>query len=120
MDKNEIKKILKEKPLVSVMAVYQSFLHYRRGVYHPLENDPFVGFHCIAVVGYDDDLGAWLIRNSWGRDWGMDGYAWVKYGTCLMYAMYELEVDPEPIEKPGFSLFEMLINLLMRILRYFT
>jgi len=117
MDEEEIKEVLKRKPLVSVMAVYQSFLHYRRGIYHPLKNDPFVGFHCIAVVGYDDEKQAWLIRNSWGEEWGMNGYAWVKYDTCLMYAMYELEVDPRPIEEPRFSLLELLVNFLIRIIR---
>jgi hypothetical protein len=29
-------------------------------------------------VGWDDDKGAWRVRNSWGN-WGEDGYAWVKY-----------------------------------------
>merc|ERR1711909_258518 len=37
--------------------------------------------HGILIVGYNAD--AWLIRNSWGANWGYDGYAWVsrKYDT---------------------------------------
>jgi C1A family cysteine protease len=39
----------------------------------------------VVVVGYDNDLeigentGALLIRNSWGTDWGEDGYGWLPY-----------------------------------------
>ena len=33
------------------------------------------------MVGYTSEY--WIMRNSWGTDWGMDGYAYVKMGnTC--------------------------------------
>jgi C1A family cysteine protease len=37
--------------------------------------------HAIAVVGWDDDKHAWLIKNSWGTSWGIDGYGWVDYDS---------------------------------------
>lgn len=37
--------------------------------------------HCIQIIGWDDNLGAWLIKNSWSTGWGYNGFAWVKYGT---------------------------------------
>ncbi len=39
----------------------------------------------LVAAGYDDNKpingtkGALLIRNSWGLDWGQDGYAWLSY-----------------------------------------
>lgn len=36
--------------------------------------------HAISVVGWDDAKGAWLIKNSWGENWGDQGFGWVKYG----------------------------------------
>jgi hypothetical protein len=31
------------------------------------------GGHCILAYGIDIDRGAYLLQNSWGADWGMDG-----------------------------------------------
>lgn len=50
-----------------------------------------VGGHAIVAVGYDDNLniknepagtettGALLIRNSWGSEWGVNGYGWLPF-----------------------------------------
>ena len=57
--------------------------------------------HAIVAVGYDDDKrvkntqcnketrGALLIRNSWGKDWGENGYGWLPYN----YVLNRLAVD---------------------------
>jgi len=51
--------------------------------------------HAVMVVGYDDDhvisnlsckteaKGALLIRNSWGKNWGDNGYGWLPYDYVL-------------------------------------
>ena len=38
-----------------------------------------VGGHAICVVGYDEEIQAFKIRNSWGPEWGKGGYAWLSY-----------------------------------------
>jgi cathepsin K len=37
--------------------------------------------HVIQIVGWDDNRNAWLIKNSWGERWGIDGFAWVDYDS---------------------------------------
>jgi C1A family cysteine protease len=39
--------------------------------------------HEVAIVGWDDEEGVWIIRNSWGPDWGENGYMKLRYGTHL-------------------------------------
>ena len=44
--------------------------------------------HAVTLVGWNDDywedgtdVGAWLVKNSWGEDWGEEGYFWIEYGA---------------------------------------
>jgi C1A family cysteine protease len=55
----------------------------------PDKDDRYYGGHAVMAVGYDDareigkSTGAILIRNSWGTDWGQDGYGWLPYDYVL-------------------------------------
>lgn len=39
------------------------------------------GNHIVLIVGWDDAKGAWLIKNSYGTEWGENGYGWIKYDS---------------------------------------
>ena len=50
------------------------------GILHrPGPNDNLLGGHAVTIVGYDDNRGAFKIRNSWGTSWGQKGYFWIDY-----------------------------------------
>lgn len=52
---------------------------------YPLKGESVLGGHAIVAVGFNDtkmigkNKGALLIRNSWGTNWGMQGYGWLPY-----------------------------------------
>ncbi|NAS32640.1 hypothetical protein GTQ40_16790 [Flavobacteriaceae bacterium R38] len=37
------------------------------------------GCHAMLVVGYSDEFNAFKVVNSWGPDWGDDGFVWIDY-----------------------------------------
>jgi len=38
--------------------------------------------HCVDAIGYNigSSTPYWIIRNSWGTDWGIQGYMQLQYG----------------------------------------
>lgn len=40
--------------------------------------------HDVILVGWDDSTGSWILRNSWGTDWGEAGYMRIAYGANLV------------------------------------
>lgn len=45
----------------------------KSGVYRQPETD-FIGAHCVCCVGYSRSEKAFLVANSWGTSWGLNGY----------------------------------------------
>lgn len=75
-------------PVVIGMMVGQSFMQGMMGqdVWNPEAGDESMqgfGGHAMCVVGYDDKKygGSFLLMNSWGPEWGNNGFAWVRYGA---------------------------------------
>lgn len=65
----------------STFEVYEDFFSYKSGVYKHLIGS-FVFGHCVAIVGYDDNQGFWICKNSWDTPWGEQGFFRIAYGEC--------------------------------------
>jgi C1A family cysteine protease len=60
-----------------------AFRAYMGGVYEYYDSP--VNNHAVLIVGWNDSLGpegAWIVKNSWGSDWGMDGYFYIAYSAA--------------------------------------
>lgn len=68
---------LAESGPVAVSAAANNWFEYRSGVFDACEKDAVVD-HAITMYGYGNDKKVgrkyWLIRNSWGPEWGEDGF----------------------------------------------
>jgi len=64
--------------------VYQDFFSYSSGVYRHLHGG-LAGGHAVKVIGWGHDsasnLPYWIVANSWGESWGMDGFFWILRGA---------------------------------------
>ncbi|HZQ35136.1 MAG TPA: C1 family peptidase [Dehalococcoidia bacterium] len=70
-------------PVVFGFTVYDSFESdavARSGeVPLPASSESVLGGHAVVAVGYDDASQRFLVRNSWGTGWGMNGYCTMPY-----------------------------------------
>ncbi|MBT29728.1 MAG: cysteine protease [Thalassobius sp.] len=98
-----VKKSLSENyPVVFGMKCAPSF-YDAKDVWRPSEdpNGSFGG-HAMCVIGYDDTKygGAFEIMNSWGEDWGNDGFIWITYKDFGNFTKYAYEIISEPVKQP--------------------
>lgn len=79
-------------PVVIGMLVGNSFMQPMNGkkLWRPSRSDYNMsgfGGHAMCVVGYDDNQfgGAFKIMNSWGKNWGDQGFGWVTYNDFSLF-----------------------------------
>jgi len=78
-NRNAIYNALQDGPIAAYMDVYSDFNYYHSGIYQHTTGE-LEGGHMILIVGYDKSASYWICKNSWGTNWGENGYFKMKMG----------------------------------------
>ena len=89
-DLSDIKQALAlSKPVILGMDVFESFegskIAKTGKMPMPLPTEQNLGGHSVLVVGYVDEGSYLIVRNSWGSDWGDQGYFYMPYEYLTKY-----------------------------------
>ncbi len=85
---NQMKSCLAEGyPFVIGFTVYESFesdtVAKTGKLNMPKKGEDQVGGHAVMAVGYDNKTKRFFMRNSWGNNWGLNGYFTMPYDYLM-------------------------------------
>lgn len=113
-DPNLIKQRLMEKGAMyyTYICFFENYYTTEDGTWTYSDNGKSIygeygfGGHAVTLIGWDDSFskdnfhpdagvkndGAWLCKNSWGEEWGNDGYFWVSYESFAYdFGQFEMQ-----------------------------
>ena len=68
-------------PVSACLIVYNDFFSYKSGIYKHVSGGQ-AGGHCVTIIGYNDNPGYWICKNSWNTGWGEQGFFNIAYSEC--------------------------------------
>jgi C1A family cysteine protease len=95
-DNDELLSILNHQPVsIAVEADNAAFMFYRSGI---ITKDCGTKLdHGILLVGAnidpDKQIPYWIVKNSWGRSWGLEGYAYIKRDSGKSHGVCGIAMD---------------------------
>ena len=92
-DNDEVKRAIRDYGAVYAPIYMMAYYDFTAKKYVQCFRGNHAGDHAVELVGWDDNFqisdapgkGAWIAKNSWGTDWGNNGYFYVSYfdNSCI-------------------------------------
>lgn len=108
-DMNEVRRLLLKGPVTTQYNVYRDHFYYKSGIYKHVDGE-FLGAHVVSVVGYNDDERYFIVKNSWGPEWGENGFFRISYddedseiGATNLYPILDKIDEVLKIESPAYN-----------------
>lgn len=99
---NQIKAYLRGgHPLPTSILFFKGYSEYGSSDIIKKPSGSFLGAQAVVLAGYDDSKKAFKFLNSWGPDWGDNGYGWIDYTYFqkISQSVYFVD-DPPQIPNP--------------------
>lgn len=126
---NHVKQIIYyDRPIVAGFSITESLYprssSYPNGVsnnglWTPSELENSIGGHAMCIVGYNDQMygGSFRVVNSWGEDYGDNGFIWIRYSDFKKYASeaYVFELNDNIKENSRAQSLQMQDNQYTRL-----
>ena len=92
-------------PIVLGMEIFNGFMTLSKEdstVYMPMYQLASVGGHAVCLVGYDLPANLFLAKNSFGTDWGDNGYCWIPFAYVARWGhsswIFDLDLHPAVLQ----------------------
>jgi len=82
--------IMKYGSVVGVFPYFDDFVYYKSGIYRSIDSAKQLGVIYLKIYGWRNNSKGepyWMIENSWGRDWGQNGYMQISFDQSLEYVV---------------------------------
>ncbi len=100
-DEEQIKSALLDGPLAATLMIHDNYFGYTDGVYSAHGSPSTGDGHTMLLIGWDDAQQCWIAKNSWGTDWGEDGFMRIAYDNGCGFAAYTFGCDYDPQWTPA-------------------
>jgi C1A family cysteine protease len=110
---DNIKAAILQHPVSASYVVYSDFYYYTSGIYEHTGGTE-EGGHAILIVGWDDAERCWICKNSWGPNWGENGYFRIRWSNCEMGTYIPFIYD-EMLNVPSLALSTKEVNFNLEV-----